>query len=57
MEESNFEARKKDIEVQIEAYKRDYDDVQLEISNFERLAKNKMQKIDDLRKEIKKYKS
>jgi len=57
VEESNFEARKKDIEVEIEAYKRDHDEAQIEISNFERLIKNKMQKLDEIRTEIKKYKS
>ena len=55
VEESNFETRKKEIEVQIEAYKRDFDDMQPDISTYERLIKSKMQKLDEIRKEIKRY--
>ena len=55
VEESNFETRKKDIELQTEAYKRDYSDMQVEICNLETLVKRKTQKLDELRKEIKSY--
>lgn len=57
VEESNFETRKKDIEVQIETYKRDYNDMQIEICSLETLVKSKTQKLDELRKEIKSHKT
>ena len=57
VEEANFSKRKRELDELIEAYKREYDEAQIDIIELEQTFRSKMRKLTDLKNSISAYNS